>query len=120
MAGELIQQIQPVTASPNGAPSPPASSTTQATPTGDDAAKRAEAAATARLEGRTAPARDSASSETARGTRLQIVVGNKGVEQVKVLDSATDKVVLEVPPEELVEFAKRMDQYVGLLFNKVA
>jgi uncharacterized FlaG/YvyC family protein len=136
MSGELLQQIQPVTAAPNGAPSAPPSQPTRAAPAPDDAAKAkqaadaakaaeasnqaAEAQAAGAQEARKAASEKEKAPLPIRDTRVQVVVDAKGVQQIKVIDAATDKVLLEVPPEELIDFAKRMDEYVGLLFNKVA
>lgn len=53
-------------------------------------------------------------------TRLDIVVENDGIVMVKVRDAKTDKVVREVPPEELIEFGRRMKKYLGVLFDKRA
>lgn len=39
---------------------------------------------------------------------------------VTVFDKATEEVIRQVPPEEMVQIAKRMDEFVGLLFNEMA
>ena len=48
------------------------------------------------------------------------MVEGQNIVQVKILDEKTDKVLLEVPPEQLVEFAKSMDKYLGVLLDKLA
>jgi len=37
---------------------------------------------------------------------------------VKIIDKRTDEVIRQIPPENLVELAKKIDELVGLLFNK--
>lgn len=37
---------------------------------------------------------------------------------VKIVDKETKEVVRELPPEQLVQLAKKIDQMVGLLFDK--
>ncbi len=37
---------------------------------------------------------------------------------VKIVDKKTDEVIRQIPPENLVELAKKIDELVGLLFNK--
>ncbi|NPA52521.1 MAG: flagellar protein FlaG [Aquificae bacterium] len=39
---------------------------------------------------------------------------------VKIIDKKTDKVIRQIPPEHLLELAKKLDELVGLLFNKEA
>ena len=55
-----------------------------------------------------------------RTTRLDVQVGEDGVMMVKVRDARTDKVVREIPPEDLVEFSRKMRRYLGLLMDKRA
>ncbi len=54
----------------------------------------------------------------ANSTRMDIQVGEDGALVVKVRDARTDKVVREIPPEELVEFGKKMRRYLGVLLDK--
>ena len=37
---------------------------------------------------------------------------------VTVTDEATGKVIREIPPEELVRFAEKFDEMVGMIFDK--
>ena len=37
---------------------------------------------------------------------------------VKVIDSRTDKVIKEIPPEDIVKLHLRMKEVIGLLFDK--
>lgn len=37
---------------------------------------------------------------------------------VRIIDNETNEVVRELPPEEMVQLAKKIDQMVGLLFEK--
>ncbi len=37
---------------------------------------------------------------------------------VKVIDSRTDKVIKEIPPEDIVKLHSRMKEVIGLLFDK--
>ena len=39
---------------------------------------------------------------------------------VSVYDKDSDKVIRQVPPEELLELSKSLDQMIGLLFNETA
>ena len=39
---------------------------------------------------------------------------------VSVFDKDTEKVIRQVPPEEVVELSKSLDRMAGLLFNKTA
>lgn len=55
-----------------------------------------------------------------RSTRLDIEVQQDGGLLVKVRDAKTDKVVREIPPEELVEFGRKLKRYLGLLLDKRA
>ncbi|HNX19986.1 MAG TPA: flagellar protein FlaG [Acidobacteriota bacterium] len=57
---------------------------------------------------------------TNRTTRLDVQVDEDGVMMVKVRDARTDKVVREIPPEDLVEFSRKMRRYLGLLMDKRA
>ena len=43
--------------------------------------------------------------------------GNQDV-AVKVLDSKTQEVLAEIPSEEMIEFSKRMEEVIGMLFDK--
>ncbi len=45
---------------------------------------------------------------------------NKELNQVvvKVIDSRTDKVIKEIPPEDIVKLHIRMKEVIGLLFDK--
>ncbi len=37
---------------------------------------------------------------------------------VKIIDKRTDEVIKQIPPEYLLELAKKIDKLVGLLFSK--
>jgi flagellar protein FlaG len=39
---------------------------------------------------------------------------------VKIMDARTDKVIREIPPEDQVEFAKRMEEVLGLIMDELA
>lgn len=52
--------------------------------------------------------------------RLDIEVDNEGLVMVKVRDAKTDKVVREIPPEDLVEFGRKMRQMTGVLVDRTA
>ncbi len=39
---------------------------------------------------------------------------------VKIIDKKTNEVIRQIPPEHLLELAKKLDELVGLLFNKEA
>ena len=45
---------------------------------------------------------------------------NKELDQVvvKVIDSTTDKVIKEIPPEDIIRLHLRMKEVIGLLFDK--
>lgn len=45
---------------------------------------------------------------------------NKELNQVvvKVIDSHTDKVIKEIPPEDIIKLHSRMKEVIGLLFDK--
>ena len=45
---------------------------------------------------------------------------NKELDQVvvKVIDSTTDKVIKEIPPEDIIRLHSRMKEVIGLLFDK--
>lgn len=53
-----------------------------------------------------------------RQTRLDISVSDDGELLVKVRDARTDKVVRTIPPDELVEFGRKLKQYQGLLLDR--
>ncbi len=40
-----------------------------------------------------------------------------GLVMVKIIDARTDKVIRTVPPREQVEFARKMEAFLGLLFD---
>lgn len=40
--------------------------------------------------------------------------------QVKILDARTDKVIRQIPPEEQVEFAQRMEEVLGVIMDELA
>lgn len=50
---------------------------------------------------------------------LKVSVDDKGAVIVRIVDSSGE-VVRQVPPEELVALAKRLDEAIGLLFDKKA
>jgi flagellar protein FlaG len=53
--------------------------------------------------------------------RLQFEVDqNSNQVIVKVIDKETDKVIMELPPEELQRLHKHIKQAIGLLFNEMA
>ncbi len=37
---------------------------------------------------------------------------------VRVVEKETNKVIREIPSEEFMELAEKMDQMIGILFNK--
>ena len=39
---------------------------------------------------------------------------------IKIIDKKTNEVVRQIPPEHLLELAKKIDELVGLLFSKEA
>jgi len=43
-----------------------------------------------------------------------------GLVMVKIIDARTDKVIRTVPPREQVEFARKMEAFLGLLFDQKA
>ncbi len=43
-----------------------------------------------------------------------------GLVMVKIIDARTDKVIRTVPPKEQVEFARKMEAFLGLLFDQKA
>lgn len=57
-------------------------------------------------------------AELQSDTRLDIEVAKDGQVIVKVRDAETDKVVREIPPEELIEFGRKLERYLGLLLDK--
>jgi len=52
--------------------------------------------------------------------KLQFVVDHRSNEVVvKVIDKATDKVIKEIPPEELQRLHKSLKEAIGLLFDEM-
>ena len=50
---------------------------------------------------------------------LQFTVNREsGRIMVTVTDEATGKVIREIPPEEIVRFAEKFDEMVGMIFDK--
>ncbi len=43
-----------------------------------------------------------------------------GKTMIKVMDRNTDELIREIPTEEFLDFAAKMDEFVGLLFDKKA
>ena len=43
-----------------------------------------------------------------------------GIDVIKVIDSRTNKVLLQIPSQDMVEVAKRLDDVRGILFRKSA
>ena len=43
--------------------------------------------------------------------------GNQDV-AIKVLDTKTQEVLAEIPSEEMIEFSRRMEEVIGMLFDK--
>ena len=39
---------------------------------------------------------------------------------VKIIDQETGKLIREIPPEQVLELAARIDEMIGILFNKKA
>ena len=39
---------------------------------------------------------------------------------VKIIDARTDKTIRTIPPEEHVEFARRMEEFLGLIMDELA
>ncbi len=62
--------------------------------------------------------REAAGDNAIRQTRLDISVTDDGELLVKVRDARTDKVVRTIPPDELVEFGRKMKQYIGLILDR--
>ena len=46
------------------------------------------------------------------------VIKDSGRIMVTVTDEATGKVIREIPPSELVKFAEKFDEMVGMIFDK--
>jgi flagellar protein FlaG len=82
------------------------------------APEKAAAAAVSKKQA-AAPAEESGAGALP-STRMEVRVADDGVLMVKVLDARTDKVVRELPPEELVESAKKMRRYIGVLLARKA
>lgn len=64
-----------------------------------------------------------ANSKMARANRqikFELFEGNGGNQDVaiKVLDSKTQEVLAEIPSEEMIEFSKKMEEVIGMLFDK--
>ena len=55
-----------------------------------------------------------------RELRLDYEQLDDGDLKVKILDARTDKVIREIPPEDQVEFAKRMEEVLGLIMDELA
>jgi len=52
--------------------------------------------------------------------KLQFVVDHRSNEViVKVIDKETDKVIKEIPPEELQRLYRNLSEAIGLLFNEM-
>lgn len=115
-------------------PTPPLTAALEAKPPTEDAARAAPSAGdAARVEKQHLATEEvSAAEPTPRrpkradggkglaDVRLDIQVENDGLVVVKVRDAKTDKVVREIPPEELVEFGRKMRQMLGLLMDRTA
>ncbi|MCL2800882.1 MAG: flagellar protein FlaG [Treponema sp.] len=57
---------------------------------------------------------------SALNKKLQFVVDHRSNEViVKVIDKATDKVIKEIPPEELQRLHRSLKEAIGLLFNEM-
>ncbi len=53
-----------------------------------------------------------------RELRMDVEVEHDlGLVMVKIIDARTDKVIRTVPPKEQVEFARKMEMFLGLLFD---
>jgi flagellar protein FlaG len=55
-----------------------------------------------------------------RELRLDYEQLDDGDLKVKIMDARTDKVIREIPPEDQVEFAKRMEEVLGLIMDELA
>ncbi len=53
-----------------------------------------------------------------RELKLEHSVTDGGRIVVKIRDARTDKVIREVPPEDQVEFAERLEENLGVLFDR--
>lgn len=141
MNGDMLQTVSPVTVTAATSPSGPArNESARPQPAGDDKAKVVFDSAVALLDPNTdetaatgsAPQpgakpiedrprkQEQTPARSAPETRMEVAVQDDGTVLVKVRDVKTDKVVREVPPEDLVEFGKKMRQYLGLLLDKRA
>ena len=59
-------------------------------------------------------------SRANRQLKFELFEGTGGNQDVaiKVLDSSTQEVLAEIPSEEMIEFSKRMEEVIGMLFDK--
>ncbi|RMG43579.1 MAG: flagellar protein FlaG [Acidobacteria bacterium] len=55
-----------------------------------------------------------------RQLRLDYEIRDGNVVVVKILDAETDKVIRTVPPEEQLELARRLEEYLGLVLDETA
>jgi len=66
---------------------------------------------------------EEANSKMARANRqikFELFEGTGGNQDVaiKVLDSKTQEVLAEIPSEEMIEFSRKMEEVIGMLFDK--
>lgn len=59
-------------------------------------------------------------SRANRQLKFELFEGTGGNQDVaiKVLDTKTQEVVAEIPSKEMIEFSKRMEEVIGMLFDK--
>lgn len=59
-------------------------------------------------------------SRANRQIRFELFEGNGGNQDVaiKVVDSKTQEVLAEIPSEEMIEFSNKMEEVIGMLFDK--
>jgi flagellar protein FlaG len=84
---------------------------------GDNAEKSVQTISSAELSGLAADVQKNMS--IIHNVNLQFSVNkNSGRIVITVTDETTGKVIREIPPSELVKFADKFDEVVGMIFDK--
>lgn len=64
--------------------------------------------------------REQVGQETGRDVRMEVAVDQAGHYVVKILDTKTDKLLRQIPAEEVLKFAEHLNEYLGVVLDERA
>jgi len=93
------------------------SGSSTARPTGQDEARAAQAQKAEKSAETQAPSAQLAEGQDTVGLEFEVSKDGKGL-VIKVVDRANDRVLREIPPEELQHFSSTVRDLIGLLVDR--